>query len=391
MKIAMVTVMTPWKENFKGTSALPYHLLIHRPEGVEVEIWSFNNNELPQEKIRITVLELGVKMHVIARTYWWNMLFRWHLLFLRVFFPKPIHSYLHADRDALITIRAFAPDRVWVYGEELIEVDRQLQDYPRMHTFPDSEGLYYYRMLGRRFVADHWKAYLRCVVMYRKFRRLERGFPTTGIWYHLVGDADAAFLREESPGIDARFLRHPHYEIVPQEERHFHTPIRLLIAGQYNYYMRESADALIPALASAADLSAHFELTFLGRGWERHAEVLRAAGWKVTVITFAPDYVAEVQRHDIQLTPIAIGTGTKGKVLDAMANGLLVIGTPFALENIAVEHGCSCLSFSTEAEAVGMLRDVPADVARYEQMAEEGRRQVLKEHSRRAVAKCLFR
>ena len=61
--------MTPYRENFNGTSALPYHLLYHRNaekvsndvsvalescdlqrEQIEVEIYSFNINELSKEK-----------------------------------------------------------------------------------------------------------------------------------------------------------------------------------------------------------------------------------------------------------------------------------------------------------------------------------------------------
>ena len=55
-------------------------------------------------------------------------------------------------------------------------------------------------------------------------------------------------------------------------------------------------------------------------------------GMKLYHIKFAPDYIEEICKHDIQVTPICIGTGTKGKVLDAIANGLLVIGSWYALE-----------------------------------------------------------
>lgn len=390
MKVAMVTVMTPWKENYKGTSALPYHLLVHRPDNVDVEIWSFNNNDLPENRIRQVEGELGVKIHLLGKPWWWKILFRLHLLFIRVFLSLPIHSYLRLNEKDAKAVRDWRPDKVWVYGEELVHVDMQLADFPRIHTLPDSEALYYYRMLDRSFVADHWRVYLRNVLMYPKFRRLERLFPQNNIWYHLVGAADATFLREENPGIDVRFLRHPHYEVGSQEPRHFHSPIRLLIAGQYNYYMKEMADSLIPVLVKASDLVDKYELTFLGKGWEQHAATLKASGWNVKIVTFAPDYVAEVRRHDIQLTPIVIGTGTKGKVLDAIANGLLEIGTPYALENIAVENGKSCLCFHTPDEAISILRVIPNDILHFEQMAIAGQKRVLELHSRHIIAQQLF-
>ena len=94
--------------------------------------------------------------------------------------------------------------------------------------------------------------------------------------------------------------------------------------------------------------------------------------------------------HDIQLTPIAIGTGTKGKVLDAIANGLLVIGTWYALENVAVEDGVSCICCDEAERLPQILEDIAAEPARYERMALAGREAVLREHGREKVAKEFF-
>ena len=107
-------------------------------------------------------------------------------------------------------------------------------------------------------------------------------------------------------------------------------------------------------------------------------------------IKFAPDYIEEVIKHDIQVTPITIGTGTKGKVLDALANGLLVLGTPYAMENIAVEHGTSCMVWRTPQELLQVLQDIPQRIEHYEQMAEAGRQAVLERHSRHQIAEELF-
>ena len=119
-------------------------------------------------------------------------------------------------------------------------------------------------------------------------------------------------------------------------------------------------------------------------------ERLRRAGYEVNHITFAPDYIEEIVRHDIQITPIAIGTGTKGKVLDALANGLLVIGTPYALENIAVRHGESCVEYRQPQEVIEVLQDIPNNVSKYDAMAKEGRRQVLEKHGRSEASRQLF-
>jgi hypothetical protein len=143
--------------------------------------------------------------------------------------------------------------------------------------------------------------------------------------------------------------------------------------------------------SDVAFLKEHYVITFLGKGWEKHVEALRNSGYEVEHIKFAPDYIEEVTKHDIQITPIAIGTGTKGKVLDALANGLLVIGTPYALENIAVKHGESCVEYSQPHEVISVLMDIPKNLKNYEDMAAKGKKQVLLAHSPKQISSQLFK
>ena len=157
--------------------------------------------------------------------------------------------------------------------------------------------------------------------------------------------------------------------------------------------MQQDADEMVAALASADNrdmLQGQFVISFLGRGWEQHVRTLKEAGWTVNHVTFAPDYIEEVCKHDIQITPISIGTGTKGKVLDALANGLMVIGSWYAMENIAVENGVSCVVYDSPADMQRILSDVAANREKYEEMARRGREAVLKEHCRNSISTQVF-
>ena len=392
----MITTMTPTSENIRGTSALPYHLMAERDESVDIEIYTFNNNEISDEKIRQVEQELGVTIIKVPLPKWFLLVFKLRLLFVRLFLKYPIHHYIRLPKLYVDEIKKKCPDLIWVYGAEWSRVVRQFDGFQRIHTLPDSEALYYYRMLGQRFVTHNRKLFWRSALMYPKFLALERNYSTDpSIHYHLVGEEDANFLRKMNPDIQAHFLRHPHYEINSQFIIHnsqFHQPkIRLLIAGQYNLYMKQEADLLnAQFIIHNAQLKGAYYITFLGKGWEKHVESLKEVGYEVYHIKFAPDYIEEICKHDIQLTPIAIGTGTKGKVLDALANGLLVIGTHYALENIAVEHGVSCIEYSSANEVTAWLADIPNNRKKYERMAELGREAVLEYHGRKQVSRQLF-
>ena len=351
MKICMITTMTPTSENIRGTSALPYHLMVERDKNIDIEVYTFNNNNISDEKIAEVEKELRVKIKKVPLPKWFLCVFRLHLLFIRLFLKYPIHHYVKLPMRYVDKIKAKNPDLIWIYGAEWSLVVNQFEGFKRIHTLPDSEALYYYRMLGQRFVTWNWKTFWRSAFMYPKFLALERDYSTdSSIHYHLVGEEDANFLKRMNPGIQAHFIRHPHYEVNEKGNKKFHQPkIKLLIAGQYNYYMKQEADLLSELLRENSEvLAPHYVISFLGKGWEKHVESLRESGYDVEHIKFAPDYIKEICKHDIQITPIAIGTGTKGKVLDALANGLLVIGTPYAMENIAVWHERDISHSSTE-------------------------------------------
>ena len=393
MRIVLITQITPASENVRGTSALPYHLMVHRPANVDIVIYSFNGNQLSGAKIKEVEEELNVTIKLLPRPRWQSWVLRMHLLFIRVLLKYPLFNYMRLSRRAVEEIKCLQPDGIWVYGQDISRVTKQFAGFKRVHTLPDCESLYYYRMLGRRFVFKNRIMFWRNVIMYPKYLRMESTYENSSmVKYHLVGEADAESLRNVNPGIQANFLRHPHYHVAePQKQIAFSKPkIRLLVAGQNNLYMKEAAEEVFDMMLHEVDkLKGYYKITFLGRGWENMVTRLKDAGYDVVQITFARDYIEEIRKYDVQLTPIAIGTGTKGKVLDALANGVLVAGTPFALENIAVKNRVSCVEYHSAKELQSTLMDIPHNVEKYEQMAERGREAIFVEHGRKRISQQL--
>lgn len=393
MRIAQVTISTPYKENLRGTTGIQYHLLVKRPKDVEVTTYTFNANKLSDEQITMVEHELNINIKVIRLPIWLEWFMNHPVVLIRLLLKYPFSAYYRLPKSVVQDIRDGGYDGVWLYGQELFRMLNEFDGLPRVHTLPDSESLFCYRMLGYRYINRNVKSLWWHMVMYPKFLRMERDMPRgENIHYTLVGQADAEFLKNNNLGIHVHFLLHPHYEIpTPEKIINFGFPkIRLLLAGQYNMYMSQDADEWLDAMCKVNDLQEHYEITILGKNWERFVERLRDAGYSVNYIRFAPDYIEEIRRHDVQFTPISIGTGTKGKVLDALANGLLVIGTHYALENISVVDGVSCIMYSGAENAISVLRDVANTPKKYEQMAEIGRKSVLKAHARDLASERLF-
>ncbi len=399
MKIALISNMTPAAENVRGTSALPFHLLVHRPKDVEVDVYTLDYNQLSAEKIGESEERLNVKINILPRPKKIDWLLNHKVgLLCRLFMSYPIHNYVTLSEAQVAEIKSKGYDGIWIYGEEMSRVSKQFAEYKRCHLLPDCTSLFFYRMMSRRFVFKSLSYMMKNFVFYRKFLKMESEFDTSkNIRYFLVGEADTESLKNINPGIQAHFLRHPHYDLNSDPSTELRTgfnsnqKIKLLIAGRNDYYMQQDGELAVQALCENKELANNYEITFLGKGWESHTDKLGGVGYNVHHITFAPDYIEEVSKHDIQLTPISIGTGTKGKVLDALSNGLLVIGTWYAMENIAVKSGESCVIYDTTSELVDWLKVLAKDRSQISLISQRGREAVLTEHGRAKVSEGFFK
>lgn len=394
MHICLITLSTPTYNNTRTASALPYHLIMGTKVkgGVDFEVYSYNINEIDAAGIAETERALGVKIHLLQKPWWMIWMFRLHLSTLRVLLKYPYLSYLRVPEETIKKIKSSNPDIIWIYGEEIAGIAKAFEGIKRIVTMPDCESMFYYRMLRLRWATKHLIQILRYAFAYWQYKSMERNNCRSDVIYHFVGEADAEFFKNMNPGSKAIFLRHPLYAFNESKKIAFSEPkIKLLFAGRYDFYCEHGSNELLDAmLERKQDLINNLEITFLGKGWETWNKRLKTAGFVSSHIKFAPDYIEELQKHDIQINAIDVGTGTKGKVLDAISNGLLAFGTNYALENVAIRNGESCVQYSTVEEAMDRLVDICTHRNEYEQMAETGRRLVLQEHDRGKIADKIF-
>lgn len=392
--IALISLHTPTATNCRGASALPFHLLAFRPQNIRVEIWSFNLNGCSPEQIVAAETSLGLKIHIIDRPKWLRFL---SPAPVRLLLSKPMLGYLPLPVGTCTEIKRFlsrSNSAIWIYGEDIAHLAGEFEGLPTVITTPDCEAMYYHRVLGMKGVPQSKMTVARYLLMYHQYARMAAKYPVgEKIVYHLVGNEDTLFLKKMNPAADAIFIRHPHYDLssLPHAGVCAGEKIRLLVAGRYDFAMAHAVDDAVEALQSLPQsVKTAFVVTFLGKGWHGCVATLKSAGFDVQLKEYVEDYAAEVASHHIQLTPVAVGTGTKGKVLDAFANGLMVIGTPLALENIAVESGKECIEYKSGPELAHWLVRLAESPSMINEIASAGKAAVLSNHGRQKIADEFF-
>lgn len=401
MKVILVSLSTPTPYNVRAASALPFHLMRGMQETVEdekvqVEVYTYNINEVDETSMRQTEDTLGAKIHLLDTPRWQQWMLRLHLLMLRVLLRYPLCAYYRLPKAVVEQIKAAQPDVLWIYGEELAGIAKHFPGMNIICTMPDCEAMYYHRLLRKRFATQRLSQILRYAFAYWQYRGMERDQFQPQVLYQFVGKADKEFFDEINPRARAVFVEHPappQPSLVGEGEglahtRLFHSPLRIVMPGRYDIYQKEEVDEILPELVKADGLKEHCVITFLGKGWDEPAAQLRASGWTVNIKTWAEDYAAELRQHDVALYPISVGTGTKGKVLDAFINGLLIIGTPFALENI--DYGDDAILYHQPTEVIAALRSIIGAPDGYTAMAQRGCTRIRAVHDRQRVVQQLL-
>lgn len=105
-------------------------------------------------------------------------------------------------------------------------------------------------------------------------------------------------------------------------------------------------------------------------------EMERQLGERVRFRGFVDDIAVALQEYDVMLVPLRFGSGTKLKLLDAMAANLPVITTDVGAEGLMLETGVSAYIANTPNEIVSALKQLSLDRKAAGQIAASARRLV---------------
>ena len=120
----------PTFNNRGAASALPYHLIKGAGKDARFDVWTYNSNHIPPSDVAETERALGVKIHILRQPWWMAWMFRLHVAVLRMLLRYPYLRYLRLHAKVRAAIRAFAPDKLWIYGEEIAHFADFFPDLP---------------------------------------------------------------------------------------------------------------------------------------------------------------------------------------------------------------------------------------------------------------------
>lgn len=386
MNIVLITQITPTEDNFNGPSALMYHLLLHRASDISVCIFTTNSNQVTDQEIDSIARKMNAKIEVFSTKKKLRLFAKQKVAHI---FAKlkgeieiPIRYTEKLPVWVLDKIQSIKPDFIWLYPHNCLGFIQQLDGYKMVVTGPDCASLHLSRALRDSFVfrnnADVSLSWNELILNY------ERELAKKQVLIHLVGQTDVDYFRCLSGNDNAVFFPHPHYNLANKViDLQNKSKIKVVLSGKPDIYTNTDVNEFMRLLLTSTDklLKDRFEYTFLGKMWNPYVDKLVWAGYEVKQIGWVDNYIESLAEYDVQIFPISVGSGTKGKVLDALSTGLVCIGSDYAFENIAVEDGESCCVYKRCIEILDFLKKIAECPSEYEKMADLGRKQVRLYHN----------
>ncbi len=391
MKVVVVTAYTPTPENTRGISGLLYAILRYRPNEVNIKVYSYNFNRIEEnERIRISQ-DLDSEIIYVKKPKWTKIFNNvWMRRFVKFFAKNHLECYM-PNKKIANQLQQEKADVIWIYPYFFYRYAKLMPNQQFVVTACDCEALINVRKFQTKKCLMDKKALRHTYIMLKKGLRFESEWNLPNLQVHFVGEEDKCFYERVYGYHNAYFIRHPHYSLHDKEVNFNKPKLKVIITGGYDIYTEDDVDLMLPNLIkNNQELHKHFEFTILGKTWEPVRCKLEENGFECQYKTWVEDYAEELVQHDIQLAPISYGTGTKGKVLSALANGLLVVGSKYALENIVVKNNESCVQYQNASDVAEILLSIAQTKSTYEQMAKEGREQVRRYHHPEVVSKQFF-
>lgn len=390
MKIILISTITPTPTNINGPSSLPFHLIQNRPSNIDIDILTFNENHLSDNDLTESAKKLKCKINTIESSFSYKLLCCNGIRTLINRFSKlPLKAFQTTQINIKTIIDDY--DAVWIYPHILFKLVKNINK-KIIVTGPDSAALYYKRCLQDKYVQDKHLQYIYKNV-YNKFLYLEKCWSKKpNVILHFVGKADEKYYKQKTGG-KSFFLLHPYNFKIENNNKYYrfkNKKISVVISGAFDIYTYTDAKIIFELFYYNISFAHNFSFTFIGKGWDFFSKKLSEAGYETCHLYWVNDYFNEINKHDMQLFPISIGVGTKGKVLDALCCGLLCVGSKYAFENINLVDKKSCLQYNSANDITTIFKYIINHKQMMASIAMNGYNIVIQEHNPQSISANLF-
>ncbi len=220
------------------------------------------------------------------------------------------------------------------------------------------------------------------LIQARRLRRLETLLCRASAHVFACSEVDAALLARlphRTPiTVVPNAITTARYEVLPPPAELPHPA--LVFTGKMDY--RPNVDAVlwfaraILPLVQARQPDAH--LIVVGQQPHPRLDVLRGRP-DVTLTGYVPDVQPYIAAADVYVAPLRMGSGTRFKLLEAMAMGSPVVSTHIGAEGLAVQDGVHLRLADTAGEFASAVLDLLADECARQELAANARR-LVREH-----------
>ena len=287
----------------------------------------------------------------------------------------------YADKKAklksLPLLMTSTPLTLGVYGSSKLqaEVDRVLPDCDMAYAYSSSMGAFFLSHSDKPRVmhfgeldSDKWRQYSEKIswpmswIYAREHRTLlefETKLANSVSQNVFCTPLEEAIFHERIPGPSATVLRNGVDLEAFRPEPQLAEPGHLAFSGVMNYH--PNVDGCVHFVSEILPrVRQEFPDTrFTIVGSHPTPEVQKLAEVEgVEVTGFVNDTKDYLQRAAISVAPLRIARGIQNKVLEAMAMGLPVVGTPCATQGVNGEHGCDFLVAENTEEQASAIRDL---------------------------------
>lgn len=218
-------------------------------------------------------------------------------------------------------------------------------------------------------------------------RRVERVALARADQLWTASDQDARFYREAYGYGDVQVV--PNVVEFPADVPAGEEAGRVVFTGSYSYWPNEDAALrladMAPRLAAAGVLRS---LAIVGIQPTARMYAAAAAHPEIEITGRVPSVEPYLARAAVFAAPLAAGSGTKLKILEAMSRGRAVLTTPLGAEGLGLEPGVHAEVVSL-ADFESALADLLQDPSRRAALGHAGREWAERRYSLDALEACL--